>query len=173
MKKTFLSKPLLSILVLAALFVSSCKKDNNSPNGYYVKFKLDGNEKQYSQTTAAVFATALPIYSLALIGEQQVNGTVYEGMGINIYNDASIAANVTYTDQEVVSLGTPQAALLYTDAAGAQSSSVVLASPGVQVLITGLDDKTVSGTFSGTIASITDFSKTMVVTEGQFNLPRQ
>jgi len=154
------------------LSLSACKKDGgSSSSSYYVKFKLDGADKQYSQTTAAVFTTQLPVYSCAMVGEQQ-NGTVYEGMAINLFNDVAIAANVTYTDQVVASLGTPEATLLYTDATGAQSTSGLAASPNVQVVITSMDDKTVTGNFSGTIVSATDLTTTHTVTEGQFHLPR-
>jgi len=175
MKKTTFSKILFLGAVIFCVFgLSSCKKnsDNPSSSDYYVKFKLDGADKQYTQTTAAVFTTQLPFYSCAMVGENAVSGTVYEGMGITIFNDVAIAANVTYTDAEVASLGTSQASLLYTDATGAQSSSAFATSPNVAVVITSMDDKTVTGTFSGTIVSTTDLTKSQTVTEGTFHLPR-
>ncbi len=174
MKKTIFTKVLLSSIVFGLVALSSCKKNNDNPStaGFYVKFKLDGTDKQYSGITTALFTTALPLYQCALIGEKQVSGTVYEGMGINIYNDAAIAANVTYTDALVASLGTPQAILLYTDATGAQASSATATSPNVKVVITQMDASSVTGTFSGTIVSTTDLTTTQTVTEGQFHLPR-
>ena len=174
MKKSSFTKAIFGLLVLSLFSVSSCKKDKDNPSssGYYVKFKLDGEDKQYSGITAAVFTTALPLYGCAMVGEIQQSGTVYEGMGINIYNDEAIAANVTYTDADVASLGTAQAALLYTDANGAQSSSAIAVNPNVKVVITQMDDKTVTGTFSGSIVSTTDFTTTKVVTGGEFHLLR-
>jgi hypothetical protein len=175
MKKTTFSKILfLGVIIFGVFALSSCKKnsDNPSTSGYYVKFKLDGADKQYTETTAAVFTTMLPLYSCAMVGEQLISGTVYEGMGITIFNDAAIAANVTYTDALVASIGTPQASLLYTDATGAQSSSAFATSPNVSVVITSMDDKTVTGTFSGTIVSSTDLTTSHTVTEGTFHLPR-
>ncbi len=173
MKKTIFTKALYAIVILALFATTSCKKDGGSDSSnYYVNFKLNGEQKQYSETTAAVFNTALPLYACAMVGEKQVNGTVNEGMAISLYNDAAIAANVTYTEKEVENIGTPQATLLFTDATGAQSSSALLSNPNVQVIITQMDDKTVTGTFSGTIESITDFITTQSVTEGQFHLPR-
>ena len=175
MKKTTFSKILfLGAVIFSVFAISSCKKksDNPSTSGYYVKFKLDGTDKQYTETTAAVFTTTLPLYSCAMIGEKLISGTVYEGMGITIFNDAAIAANVTYTDALVASIGAPQASLLYTDATGAQSSSAIASSPNVNVVITSMDDKTVTGTFSGNIVNTTDFTTSHAVTEGQFHLPR-
>ncbi len=174
MKKSSFTKVIFGLLILSLFSISSCKKDKDNPSssGYYLKFKLDGEDKQYSATTAAVFTTALPAYTCAMVGETQQGGTVYEGMGINIYNDAAIAANVTYTDAVVASLGAPQAILLYTDASGAQSSSATAINPNVKVVITQMDDKTVTGTFSGTIVSTADFTTSKVVTNGEFHLPR-
>lgn len=175
MKKTTFTKILfLSTIIFSVFAISSCKKNNDNPSssGFYVKFKLDGTEKQYTETTAAVFSTALPVYSCALVGEKLISGTVYEGMGINIFNDVAIAANVTYTDAVVASIGAPQATLLYTDAAGAQESSATAISPNVKVVLTQIDDKSVTGTFSGTIVSTTDLTTTQTVTEGEFHLPR-
>jgi hypothetical protein len=173
MKKTTFTKILfLGTIIFSVFALSSCKKNSDNPSsGYYVKFKLDGNEKQYTETTAAVFNTTLPVYSCALVGEKLISGTVYEGMGINIFNDAAIAANVTYTDAEVASIGAPQATLLYTDSTGAQASSATAISPNVQVVITQMDASSVTGTFSGSISSLTG-SSTQTVTEGTFHLPR-
>ena len=174
MKKSSFTKAIFGLLILSLFSVSSCKKDSKNPSSsnYYVKFKLDGEEKQYSNITAAIFTTALPLYECAMVGEIQQNGTVYEGMGINIYNDEAIAANVTYTDAVVASIGAPQAILIYTDANGAQESSGTAINPNVKVVITQMDDKTVTGTFSGTIVSTTDLTTSQVVTEGEFHLPR-
>lgn len=174
MKKTSITKAIFGLLILSLFSVSSCKKDNDNPSstGYYMKFKLDGQDKQYSAITAAIFTTVLPAYACAMVGEIQQNGTVYEGMGINIYNDEAIAANVTYTDAVVASIGAPQAVLVYTDTNGAQSSSATATNPNVKVVITQMDDKTVTGTFSGTIVSTTDLTTSKVVTNGEFHLPR-
>jgi hypothetical protein len=174
MKKTIFTKTLSALVILALFATTSCKKDGSNPStGYYVKFKVNGEQKQYSEAAVAVFNTALPVYACAMVGEKLINGTVSEGMAISIYNDAPIAANVTYTDQEVASIGTQQATLLFTDSTGEQSSSALLPNPNVQVIITQMDDKTVTGTFSGTIESTLDYTTTKSVTEGQFHLPRQ
>jgi hypothetical protein len=173
MKTTIFTRALYAIVILALFATTSCKKEaGSSSSGYYVKFKLNGDQKQYSEMTAAVFNTTLPYYACAMVGEKKVNGTVDEGMAIALYNDAPIATNVTYTDKEVQSIGTFQASLLFTDSNGAQSSSVLLINPNVQVVITQMDDKAITGTFSGTIQSTTDVSTTQSVTEGQFHLPR-
>ena len=173
--KTTTLKVLLSSAILVSFVLSSCNKEKDNPSngsGYYVKFKLDGTEKQYTETTTALFTTYLPIYNCAMVGENLVNGTVYEGMAISIFNDAPIAANVTYTGVEVESIGTAQADLLFTDATGAQSSSAFLSSPDVKVTITKMNDKEITGTFSGMLESTVDFSTTHAVTEGEFHLPR-
>ena len=174
MKKTIFTKILLSASILGLITLSSCKKDGggDSSSGYYVKFKLDGTQKQYSEITTAIFNTALPLYQCAMVGEKQVNGTVYEGMGITLNNDAAIASDVTYTDAVVAGIGTPQASLLFTDENGAQASSALATSPNVKVTITKMDDHFVTGTFSGTITSTLDFTTTQTVTEGTFHLSR-
>lgn len=171
MKTTF-TKTLAGILMFTLIALSSCSKEKDSPSGYYVKFKLNGTEKQYSETTAAIFTTYLPLYACAMVGQKTVGGTVYEGMGINLFNDAPIEANVTYTEEEVEGTGATQAALLYTDDKGAQFSSAFLGLPDVKVTITNMDDKTVTGTFSGNLVSTQDFTTTQIVTEGTFHLPR-
>ncbi|HEY2726760.1 MAG TPA: hypothetical protein VGI61_06280, partial [Parafilimonas sp.] len=73
----------------------------------------------------------------------------------------------------VASLGTSQATLLYTDSTGAQASSAIATSPNVSVVITQMDASSITGTFSGTIVSTTDFTTSYAVTEGAFHLPRQ
>lgn len=174
MKKAFLSKILFSVILLGLFAVSSCKKSHNSsPSGYYLKFKLDGTDKQYSLTTA-FFTTQGPFYNCSMTGENDISGTA-EGMSIFLYSDAAITANTTYTDAEVTVDGqsTTQATLLYADGNGKQEGSTFLFSPNVKVTITGIDASSVTGTFSGTIANTTDNSETQVVTEGQFRLQKQ
>ena len=171
--RTIFTKALYAIVILALFATTSCKKDGgSSSSGYYVKFKLNGTQKQYSETTAAVFTDAFSVHQCSMVGEETKSASIYEGMAISIYSDAAIAANVTYTDQIVASLGTPQATLLFTDSDGTQTTSAFLSNANVKVTITQMDDKTVTGTFSGNIGDISDISGNESITEGQFHLPR-
>jgi hypothetical protein len=172
--KRLTSKFLLG-LAFCILFVSSCKKEQDTatpptPPEYFVKFKLSGVDKEYSEITSAVFTTNVPLHTCSMIGAKKIDATIHEGMHIWIESDAEITANVTYTDSMV--LGRPQASIAYDDQTGEQFSSVIAASSGVQAIITHMDENSVTGTFAGTVVSYTDFTTSYVVTEGQFHLPR-
>ncbi|HYK46280.1 MAG TPA: hypothetical protein VEV83_13975 [Parafilimonas sp.] len=159
-------------LAFCILSVSSCKKEQDSTPAaeYYVKFKLDGVDKEYSEIASAVFTTTVPLHTCSMVGVKQISDTIYEGMQMWIASDTEIVANITYTDAIV--LGRPAASIAYNDGTGEQFSSVIAASSGVQAVITHMDDNTVTGTFSGTVVSYTDFTTSHVVTGGQFHLPR-
>lgn len=163
------------LTILGLLALSSCRKEGASPENYYLKFKLDGTQKTYSETTEAlfnVFGTIPPRYSCSMIGGMQGSGGVYEGMAITISSDTDIAPNITYTNAVVGTLGIPAAYLSFTDETGAHSSSVLTMPQGVEVIITKMDEKSVTGIFSGTIFDTEDPTRSYMVTDGQFYLQR-
>src|SRR5436190_427644 len=163
--KILTSKLLLISVMFGMVALSSCNKnDDSSSSDFYLQYKLDGTNKKYTEIATAVFTTVLPLYSCAMIGEKPVTASIYEGMGITISSDIEIAANVTYTDSIVASLGTPAASLLLTDEAGAQFASVLATSPGVQVIISQIDANSVTGYFSGIVTSTADFTTSHTIT---------
>lgn len=184
MKKASFTKTIFGLLILSLFSVSSCKKNSDNPSSsssnYYIKFKIDETEKNYSSASAAKFTTLFPtspVYSVTMKSEYKNGTTFFESMAISIFDNQSIAENVTYTDKQIIIQGgtsqTSQANLAYNDGNGGQSGSGFTTNPNVKVIITKLDDKTVSGTFSGVVASTIDRTSTQTVTEGQFYLPRQ
>jgi len=174
--KNFSSKLLLSF-VFVVFVLSSCKKDSSPPEEspeYYVKFKLDGADQQYSEIAAADFSGIDPVHDCSIFGEKKYSsGVGYEGIIVRITDDKEIVANVTYTEAVVASIDMPQGSLYYSDPAGYAFLSGFASSPNVRITITHMDATTVTGTFSGTIVSAPDRLTTHTVTNGQFHVLRQ
>jgi hypothetical protein len=166
MKKMFSPKFILSIIALTLFAFSSCKKDDTKPASpeFYVSFKLDGIEKQYTEATVAKMSNVPGIYSCDCSGLNQVNYVIEEGMIITILSNTVIAKNITYNEDT-------GAILSYTDSTGGHASSGL--SHNAKVTVTQLDDKSITGTFFGTITNTVDLTTAQQVTGGEFHLPIQ
>ena len=143
-------------------------------SSYYMKFKIDGVQKDFSGTTSALItsfdAGGTIIHTGAFQGIQSASNTTANLMGININDVTALVTNKNYTDALVGV--TVQGVLLYFDASGGQLSSMfVTTDANVIIRLSEITTTSVSGTFSGKLASLTS-GASATVTEGSFRVKR-
>jgi hypothetical protein len=168
-----------SILICLILVLASCKKSNTdipatNSSQYYMRFKGNGTQKEFTATTAYYFTTTCSLNG----GTNDSTGNAFT---INIYAAAPILANSTYTETEAVPAPnsyTPKAYFAY----GINSPSfynygswIAQASEhsvyACTVKILELDATHVKGTFSGKVRE-RNGSAFINITDGEFNVKR-
>lgn len=183
------------LFAIISLGLSSCSKEKSFSSGgsggsggtggtggtgggggsssYFVKFKIDGVQKDFSGSTNALItsfdAGGTMIYSGAFQGIQSAANPQVNLMGININDVAAIVTNKTYTD--AIAGVTIQGALIYFNASGEQLSSLfVTTDANVAIRLSEITTTSISGTFSGKVQSMT--GAPLAITEGTFKVKR-
>lgn len=178
MKKTKFS--ILFILAFTLFGSFSCKKKSDDSSAdtstdFFVRFKVNGVQKEFKGTTTALFQTIAlspTLYTASFQGIQNSTATSTNVLGLNVSDIAAIAVNKNYTSTIVGS--TIQASILYFDQAGAQYGSIFVtsgSSTDAVIRLTEITSTSVSGTFSGKVASSTG-SNNQTITEGSFRVKR-
>ncbi|QNA43893.1 hypothetical protein [Lacibacter sediminis] len=181
------------LFAIISLGLNSCSKEKSFSSGgsggtggtgggggtggsgtYFMKFKLDGVQKEFSGTTSALItsfdAGGTIIHTGAFQGIQSASNTTANLMGINVNDVTALVTNKNYTDA-LVGI-TVQGVLLYFDASGDQLSSMfVTTDANVIIRLSEITTTSVSGTFSGKLASLTS-GASATVTEGSFRVKR-
>lgn len=162
-------------LVIVTSALVSCKKEKNEPDSTsYISFKMDGVQKNFQAKAVAVKVTQDQFHSIAFTAYQDTTSAEF------------VYIQVTQIDKEIstgtyVDPGPDSEDLLvvagympanqdpaHTYSAGLQEDN----NPRLQVTITSLTDKNVTGTFSGTFyENDGDGPGTSAITEGKFSLP--
>jgi hypothetical protein len=169
-----------SIFICLILFVSSCKKANTdiastTTSQYYMRFKGNGAQKEFTATTAYYFTTTCSLNG----GTNDSTGNAFT---INIVSvNVPIQVNNTFTETQAVPAPnsyTPKAYFAY----GINSPSFYnygswIAEPSEHsvyacvVKILELDATHVKGTFSGKVRE-RNGSSFINITDGEFNVKR-
>lgn len=179
------------LFAIISLGLNSCSKEKSFSSGgsggtggtgggggtggssYFVKFKIDGVQKDFSGSTNALLtsfdAGGTKIYSGVFQGMQSAANPQANLMGISINDITALVTNKTYTD--ALAGVTVQGALLYFDASGDQLSSLFVATDAnVAIRLSEITTTSVSGTFSGKVQSMT--GTPLAITEGSFRVKR-
>ncbi len=176
MKKAHLFS--LAILLLSATLFTACKKSSSgsSSTTYFVKFKLDGVQKEYKgipNFTTVTLPSSPVIYSLAVQASLATSVALKDHIAINANDIATIATGKTYKNQDAG--GTIQAVLMYYDNAGNAYSSVMVNPESINDAVITFSEVTstyVSGTFTGKVAAVSGGTTTYTITEGSFKVPK-
>jgi len=172
---------LIPVALIVFIF-SACQKGlddtvdggTGNTNSYFVEFKANGVEKNYTGYTLGTFNMLATLYACNIVG-QEVTGGATDGMDIQITDTIPITTS-TYTDATVA--GTYQGALLYTDSTGKQFSSILTTvTTSIQITISENTTDHVSGTFSGNLQNAQDVvsgdtTHVIAITEGSFTVKK-
>ena len=172
MKKTLLQ---FALICVAALLFFSCKKEKDEPDSSsYISFKMDGVQKNFQAKSVAVKVTQGELNSIAFTAYQDTISA--EFVYIQVTQKDKPISTGTYMDpgpnsEDLLVIAGYMPANqdpVKTYSAGLQEDN----NPRLQVTITSLTDKNVTGTFSGTFYDNDgDGPGTSAVTEGKFSLP--
>ncbi len=174
-------KTLSKIILAVSLFftmpaLTSCKKaavgnaTNASP--YYMKFKLDGVQKNYVIAGGQIIDTLIAgaAYGATIAGSPE-DGS--ESMGLLIYSTTQITSGMTFNDDNVPGLILPKGNLNYVGDSGNSSyGSLAITNPGVQITLTELTSTYMKATFSGKMQDVSG-SAILTVTDGELYAVRQ
>lgn len=161
-------KKIITLSMLLLLLVVSCKKDTSTktitPSGqYYLKFKLNGTQKQYTGLTTGLIGTPSSPDGCDIIG--YTGGTQAVGVTIAVIDNAPITTNKTYTQAVGV--------FTYVDEAGiAYSAGSIFASTSFNMTITEITTDHVKGTFTAVLQKEGTPIQYANATEGQFYVNR-
>jgi hypothetical protein len=157
---------------------SGSSTGNNNNNNYYISFKVDGTTKSYDQNTMAVIMDMAGTKSLSLVAQSSASTTNLEGINLTINfttggpATGTFAEDNTGTDYVVGGVyNTNSTAVVY--AAGLVSPSV----KPLTINITHIDEKEITGTFSGAfykqdvIVGQSYDNEYFTLTDGTFKLP--
>lgn len=182
-------------IILLSLVFSSCKKssssgDPNSSSGYYMRFKLNGAQVEYTSQAFAGLSQVKgdSIYTAVLVAYKDVNAGTKNAVTITVFTKGPLATGIGYNDPlktrkangdllpQTVIFWYDSTATGYLTAGTLSDASGNVPLPGVvanaKLTITDLTSTYVKGTFSGTVYR-SDFAKSASITDGEFNLRRQ
>ncbi|GEP98178.1 hypothetical protein CCY01nite_44380 [Chitinophaga cymbidii] len=173
--------------MLAVLLVAGCSKkkgdDPASADGYYLRFKADGVQREYKQTTTAhIYYDADNLtYHCNLAATLTFAGTTKDLMTLFLVNKTAFTTGVTYRlsngiDMEETGAVMPQVMISLLDPQGKPYTAQFLPVTGLQfddkaeVRFSEITDKYVKGTFSGLAFGVLPERKEMKIEEGSFYL---
>lgn len=170
----------VSLLIGTTLFAASCKKSIPDPasvssSQYYMRFKANGTQKEFTATTAYYFTTACSLNG-------GTNDSTGNGFTINIISiNVPILANSMYNETEAVpSPGGYTPTVYFAYAINSPSNynyGSWIAEPAEHsvyactVKILELDATHVKGTFSGRVRERKG-SSFIAISNGEFNVKR-
>lgn len=189
MKTILFRKSILHAVLFAALFMAgACKKTNDdnpgNGSGYYMKFKLNGTQVEYTGQVECNFnKTSGSTQVASFAGLKVALNAGSNAMTLALGTADDNKTGVTYTNYATTATGTEKAKALtigYMDAAGvAYLSWPEEFSPSLpsgtkteaQLKVIEATSAALKGTFSGILYNA-DYSKELTVTEGEFYLRR-
>ena len=164
-KNIFYSIFYLSVVCLILFAIASCSKKNDDAAGgtYYMHFKANGVQKEFTTGVQAARADTEGLYDCILSGFSAT-----ANFSIILFDHAPISANFNYTEAILPGTASPYAFIVYQDetnttfiSSGQQSNAKASAT------ITELGSNYVKGVFSGVLFS---GQTQMNITDGEFYL---
>jgi hypothetical protein len=175
--KTFKSSFILQFAIFVSCLgiLAACKKENgasgNAPTtGYYMKFKANGTQVNF---TASLASKDTLIYGFYAMGVAGVNSSTSDQFELDLYSYSLPSNGLSFSGGIVPETNQPAAFLTY----GIYSTQSVFTSlPStnneVSVVFTEVTDDYIKGTFSGTLyADLTTVK--YKITDGEFYAARQ
>lgn len=185
----------ITVMAFSSIFITGCKKNtdiitNNSQ--YYVRFKANGVEKNYTiPVTTSQFHDSL-IFSgnkvhIFATGGANSNGHI---ITLGIYSEGLLTANTVYKESDLLFGFQPKVMFIYNSNPGAYAylsmgsyAPIPSAFPqysGIQrdckITMTNVTSTNIKGTFSGTVYheknnGDPDLIDKVSITDGEFFLP--
>ena len=150
----------------------SCSKDSGSAtSGYYVKFKLDDEQKQYNEIPAVFFSNNGYVYHFGVEAQKDPANDSDELITVIVNDLQPITINKVYVDSLMDAM--QQALISYTNETGSHYTSIINDGHNVKIVFTEISDNTISGTFSGEIYNVHEPLDIHSITQGEFHLARQ
>jgi hypothetical protein len=191
MKQKIVFNPCWLLLAICFVFAGSCKKnhDTENPAGdkYYIKFKEDGEQKEFRYSAGSGPADQKPsngIYTFTLVAGKDVSSSGTNFIEVMLSSESIINSPGSFRDPLKSGGIWPQVQVTYMDntneaylSMGLVSDAVGQSGPFENVVadakasITSMDDGEVKGTFSASVYSGDDYSKKHILTSGEFYLP--
>ena len=189
MNKLWHTLPLLCIVLMSA----GCKKSTtstgtSSSGSYYMKFKADGVQKEFLQNTSGSFnrqqTNNTANYASTFGGTLDPSMVTKNNMTIALVTVGPAKLNQLYTNYKTTAAGMLKAFIVqpgYYDENGvfwlSWSDDFIPAIPpgtttSAGVTVTAAGSSGIRGTFSGVLYN-SDFSKKLIITEGDFFLKMQ
>jgi len=168
--KKFIS---LSLIVISISLFTACKKDSSGGgSNYYVKANVGGTDKNYTSNPMAVIINTSGSYSLAISGG--AGGSSLEGLALQINSNTGPVTAGTYdensNDYAIGAVYNPNS----SDVSAIFGAGLKLSSHPLQIIISNISDKEVSGTFSGEFYDNSGTgTDSLLVTNGEFKVPIQ
>lgn len=162
------------ITALLLLFTMSCSKskdnNNNTPgSGYYLRFKLNGVQKDYPMSTIEVDDVIAGVYGSTISGADPSNLTTI--FNIMLLDNTALHTG-TYNQAVIPGTYHTRGQLNYIDNGNSYSSISLVLNPAATatINITEISATAVKGTFSGTLYDATGpyTAVTHTITEGVF-----
>lgn len=197
LKPLSMKYPYFLLLLLIFLF-QACSSDD-SPNSeniskYYFRYTLDGTPMDYPFTPGTqINLTGLyeydsntPSYSMQIFGAENIlDSQQTNRLVLLIANSSEIKANITYSNTESPNNTIPDLlfSMGYTDQEKVTfiTSKNVISTPlykNAQIRLAKISEDNIQGTFSGTLSNYDKrtgqaiLTKEVVITDGEFNVPR-
>lgn len=174
-------KTLITTIISAALcfFFAGCEREMDLDpynNDQYVRFKVDGVQKEYipayGQVGANLYSSTTGIYSTAIAGGKSSSSSTANTVVFAVYTPEPIEEGQTYVDSQVAASFAEYSSQLifsYTDETGKLYQSLGIlagnysATADSRLTITELTNEYMTGVFSGTIYA-SDYTTKVVVT---------
>ena len=173
--------------ILAVLLMAGCSKkkgdDPAAADDYYLRFKADGVQREYRQTTNAQFYYDADnkTYHCNLVATLTFGATTKDIFTLFLVNKTAFTTGVTYQlsngiDMEETGAVMPQVVISVLDPQGKPYTAQFLPVTGLQfddkaeVRFSEITDKYVKGTFSGLAFGALPERKEMKIEEGSFYL---
>ena len=157
-------------LVLALVFLASCKKSSNSstPAGSTITATVDGTPMTFNNVLVAKDTSYLGAYLISISGISSLTASAPE-LSLTVDGPSAVTTGTynlpptgTITDVPALSFSQGTTLVYSSDVSGTYSSSVV---------ITSLSKTNVQGTFTGTLTlSLGSGATTKAITDGKFNV---
>jgi len=151
---------ILAIVIFTVVIVG-CKKEEAGSNGYWIKFKVDGSQVEFTlqSSLVAAFAQAGTQYNAVISGSDSKSH-----VGLQVYDNKAIVAN-KYSGYTILNGAVVGVLMHYADASGVVYNQSVTNS-NLEITISELTATAVRGTFSGTLKAT---GKTdIAITSGEF-----
>lgn len=156
------AKALVSAFIVLSAAISACKKDDTTSNEQYAfKFKANGTQVVLNQQASlvAAFAQSGNIYNAVFNGSDGVSIAI-----LQVYDNKAISST-TFSGYNLVGGSIVGALISYDDATGTGYMQGA-GNSDATVTISEITEKTVRGTFSGTLTATG--KPDIAITDGEF-----